>query len=265
MLAEVFKYVIWATSPLGVWIVGSFLALIGVFGRKRWKYLVLWLATGQLVLLSIEPVSNQLMGSLERQAANLEASRPLPEKVDAIVVLGGGMTSGFEGIRDLPDLNDSADRVWTGALLYRKGVADKVIVSGGVFTDDKRVGPEADAMARLLQDFGVPDAAIVKEMKSRTTLENARLTEQMLAAKVGPRVRVALVTSAFHLPRATALFDQTGMEVFPVRADIRITPEVTPLWQKLPKPTALDRSTMAIKEYLGRLQLYVSNWFGGQA
>jgi hypothetical protein len=42
-----------------------------------------------------------------------------------------------------------------------------------------------------------------------------------------------------------------------VNSDIRVVPEKRALWDALPKPSALEHSTMAIKEYLGRLQLYI--------
>ena len=51
-----------------------------------------------------------------------------------------------------PDLADAADRVWYAARLYHRGVARRIIVSGGSFVASE-AGPatsEAEAMRRFL-------------------------------------------------------------------------------------------------------------------
>ncbi|WP_370261155.1 YdcF family protein [Limnobacter sp.] len=252
MLAEFTKFIIWMASPLGVWLVLMALACAGVLGRRRLRSVALFVAQFQLLLFSLPVVADRLLGGLESEGAQLQAAHPLPAHVDAIVVLGGGLDGAYPGVRDLPDLNDSADRLWVGARVYAQGVAGRVVVSGGSFGADPQKQPEAPGMAALLQALGVPQNAIVQEAKSRTTLENAQYTHALLGL---PQPRVALVTSAFHMGRAVALFRQAGFEVHPVVADIRVIPEQRDAWEHLPKPQALDESTMAIKEYLGRLQL----------
>jgi uncharacterized SAM-binding protein YcdF (DUF218 family) len=262
------KYLIWAASPLGVWVLVNLLAWLGLFGRRGLKSTVIVIAHAQLLLFCMPWVSDRLMSNLEDEALALQRARPLAGPVDAIVVLGGGLDTAYSGVRDLPDLKDSADRVWVGARLYKEGAAPLVVVSGGSFSRDSKVEVEAIGMARFLMDLGVPSDAILKEMKSRTTLENAWQTLEILdtrapegsglgaaSKKTSNRpFRIALVTSAFHMRRALTLFEGAGFKVYPVRADVRVTPQVKPFWQWLPDGEALDNSTTAVKEYLGRLQ-----------
>jgi uncharacterized SAM-binding protein YcdF (DUF218 family) len=112
-------------------------------------------------------------------------------------------------------------------------------------------------MRDVLMAFGVPEDNILLEDQSRTTYENALRTRDLL----GPGHSIALVTSAFHMKRAVALFAQVGFDVYPVSSDVRVIPENRPEWALLPSARALDDSTTAIKEYLGRLQLDVSRFY----
>lgn len=265
-MAELVKYLSWFLTPLGLWLWLSALAASGYAGRGRLRAGLLIFANVQLFLFSLPIVSDRLLlAPLEREALALQQAAPLKGSVDAIVVLGGGMESAYAGVRELPDLRDAADRVWTGARLYRQQVAPRVVLSGGGFSKDPQAEVEAVGMARFMMDLGVPDEVILKETQSRTTLENAVYTKRVLRSQSKElqtrQPRIALVTSAFHMTRSVEHFEKEGFLVFPVRADIRVTPESKPLFQWLPRPDALDNSTAALKEYLGRLQRFVREWF----
>ncbi|MGV3469887.1 YdcF family protein [Limnobacter sp.] len=253
--AELTKYAIWLLSPLGLWIVLTALAAAGFFGRRQWRVRMVVLAQLQLLAFSLPWVGDTLLGQLEDEALVLEANRPLPPKVDAIVVLGGGLEGRYDGVRALPDLNDAGDRVWQGARLYKQGVASRIVLSGGQFEADPRKEAEAPGMKMFMLDMGVPEEALVIESNSRTTFENALRTRELLGEDSS---NIALVTSAFHMRRSLLWFEKAGFTVYPVRADIRVLNESRAFWEYLPKPQALDESTIAIKEYLGRLQLKVS-------
>jgi uncharacterized SAM-binding protein YcdF (DUF218 family) len=253
--AELTKYAIWLLSPLGLWIALTVLAGLGFFGRRQWRARILVLAHLQLLVFSLPWVADTLLGRLEDEARLLQANRPLPKQVDAIVVLGGGLEGRYTGVREMPDLNDAGDRMWQGAQLYKQGVAKRMVLSGGQFAVDPRKEAEAPGMKIFMLDMGVPENAILVEGDSRTTFENALRTRELLGK--GAR-NIALVTSAFHMGRSVLWFEKAGFTVYPVRTDIRVLHESRSFWEWLPKPQALDENTLAIKEYLGRLQLKVS-------
>lgn len=103
--------------------------------------------------------------------------QPLSQSVEAIVVLGG----------------DPGDRVPHAAELYLKGSASLVIVAG-----------DGGLMAHSLEAAGVPRSAIIQEVDSTTTWENARNVSPILR-KHGI-TKVVLVTSWWHTRRALACF-----------------------------------------------------------
>lgn len=70
---------------------------------------------------------------------------------------------------------------------------------------------EADEIARMLRDGGVPETAIVRERCSLDTRDNARFAAELLARH---DVRdVLVVTCEWHLPRAARLFEDAGLRV----------------------------------------------------
>jgi uncharacterized SAM-binding protein YcdF (DUF218 family) len=127
------------------------------------------------------------------------ATHPV-EKLDAIVVLGAPLT---------PDGNLTqvlVERVAAAAALYHAGGAPLVVASGGTTHGAPRA--EAEALAEALREAGVPD--VIVEGGSKTTVENARFTAQVLSAR-GAR-RVWIVTQPFHGKRAALLFRRAGLE-----------------------------------------------------
>ena len=105
-------------------------------------------------------------------------------------------------------------------------------------------------MRQFMRDLGVPGQVLVLENRSRNASQNAEYSAEALAEQ-GVN-RILLVTSAFHMPRAKGLFEAQGLEVIPVATDHEVLSR--PLWRNLlPETSALDGSSRAIKEIVGRL------------
>ena len=103
-------------------------------------------------------------------------------------------------------------------------------------------------MRLFLLDMGIPDPAMILEDQARTTRENASLTKEIV--KDGA---VALVTSAFHMPRAKHLFERQGLEVQTYPVDFKVEANKTTLLDFLPSAYAMKNFEFAIRELLGRI------------
>lgn len=72
-------------------------------------------------------------------------------------------------------------------------------------------------MASFAEQQGVPRSSILRERASRDTVENARFTVALLRRELGlsREPRVVLVTSDYHIDRATQLLRCAGADVTP--------------------------------------------------
>jgi uncharacterized SAM-binding protein YcdF (DUF218 family) len=122
---------------------------------------------------------------------------------DVLVVLGGDQVeTGAAG-------RATNWRCFHAAQLWRRGHFERVLVSGA---GDP---PVAEQMKMLLVAAGVPEQAIATETRSHTTRENAVEVAQLSRAR--PE-RIALVSSDYHMRRATGAFKRAGVAVTPCPA-----------------------------------------------
>ena len=239
-------------------------ALLVLRRRPRW---VLWLGLAAFLLLWLggnRLVSMALMRSLEWQYFPSDVA----PKADVIVLLGGGELPSTPP-QPLAGVNDDGDRIIYAAWLYQQGAAPHVLASGGVVgVDGPALQAGADAMAQLLNIMGVPPAALWLEPRSRNTYENAVETKKLLDAR-GIR-RIILVTSALHMPRASAIFRKQGFDVIPAPTDYAVTAALwdyylTPdpaiqVFNLFPTAEALDNTMHALREYMGIVVYRLRGW-----
>lgn len=237
-------------SPMGVFTAGLIAgAVLILFRLTRLGRLVAALAIAQLIVFSLYPVSNALMLPLEDEARAEAAAAPAC-CYEAIVVLGGSIGAAVPPLRPDPKLFDSSDRLWHAARLFHRGLAPRIIVSGGSYMVAAGQAPpaqtEALAMRQFLVALGVPESAIVMEGKSLNTIENMRETRALVGTG-----HVALVTSGFHMPRALRLARKAGLDAEAFPTDWQVLSTAGPWWESLtPSVGALAASGIAIREYL---------------
>mmetsp|Transcript_23062 Transcript_23062/g.41655 ORF Transcript_23062/g.41655 Transcript_23062/m.41655 type:complete len:351 (-) Transcript_23062:209-1261(-) len=95
------------------------------------------------------------------------------------------------------------DRVEKAKELLEQGTVMKILVSG---SDPAGVGrTEASMMAKLLITSGVPASSILQESQATTTAENAWFMLRWIPRGTG---KVYIVTSDFHMARATYIFQE---------------------------------------------------------
>ncbi|WP_330332335.1 YdcF family protein [Streptomyces sp. NBC_00536] len=121
--------------------------------------------------------------------------------VDFVVMLGSGLIGGDR----VPPL--LASRLRRGREIYeaqtaRGGPAPVLLTSGGKGSDEQVA--EARAMADWLIAEGVPAEHVRLEDRSRTTEENLRFSERIMAGAV-PGYRCVVVTNNFHAFRAAMM------------------------------------------------------------
>jgi uncharacterized SAM-binding protein YcdF (DUF218 family) len=194
-----------------------------------------------LYLLSISPVSNALMRPLEAAVPPMKDERVV---ADAIVVLGGGVHDlAWAGLPSEPSPAALA-RLVKGMSLYRK-LHLPLVLMGGNGDPSRAVTSDADAMARVAHEAGVPAKDIILEDRSRNTIEGARALNRLIRGK-----RIILVTSASHMKRARAMFAKNGFAVLPAPTAYVSEQRKTTPYSFIPHAANLSLSSSACTEYL---------------
>lgn len=224
--------------------------LLGSERRRRPGRRLAALAAVLLLLFSNKIASNALLRPLETRfppVPALEPDRPPPPALAGcryVVVLGGGH-SDMAGWAPNDKLSTSAlERIVEGVRLLRRLPEAGLIVSGPA-----RPGQPSHALmlARTAESLGVAAGRIRLIDAARDTEDESQAVKAIVHG-----APVALVTSAFHMPRAAALFRGAGVAIVPCPTDFqaRFTPGFH-LDESNWDVESLERSTLAVREYIG--------------
>ena len=259
----------WLKKTLGFWLMPLPLCLgamtLGVLLMlsRRWARTGRRLALGGFLLLllfSNRFVSRSLIRPLEMHHAaipDVPAGAAVPARWAAskfIFVLGGG--TGYEpGLAANHLLNStSVARITEGVRLLRLVPDAKLVVSGPIFGP---VDSHATVLERTAVSLGIAPGRILR-------IEHARDTEEEIAAiqKIAGEAPIALVTSAWHMPRAMALCRPLRVDALACPADYYSHTDgqsfISDLGWELP---ALIRSSLAVRERIGHFW----SWLRGTA
>jgi uncharacterized SAM-binding protein YcdF (DUF218 family) len=128
------------------------------------------------------------------------ALAPGEGSVKVAVVLGAQVLPGERASRTLEA------RVRHAARLYAEGRVGRIIATGGL---GQHPPSEAEVMARILLEQGVPGDAILREDRALNTWDSARLVAKM-ARGLGID-GVLVVTDPLHCVRTVAAFERAGL------------------------------------------------------
>lgn len=208
---------------------------------------VLWSTVTAAYITSCKGTGMLLLMALESYPA-ITPNQLTQQGVQAIVVLTGGMYTGPEYGKVTPG-SDALPRLNYAVYLHRQTNLPIVIVGGK--TNEGQSISLARAMADTLRDEYAITQTILEE-RSRTTEEHARYLPPILAEH-GIQ-RVAIVTHAWHIPRAIDIFHKGGIDA--VAAPTQFTfgrNRDSWIYYMLPSPVGMSVLHTALHEWVGRL------------
>lgn len=182
--------------------------LIASFFVKPLKWKKRFFLTGLIMLLffSNQYISNRVMLWWE----------PAPVPIASIgyydvAVVFTGVTKGSKRPSDRVYFNHGADRITHTLQLYREGRVKKILISGGLGFQQVSGSIAAERLRSFLLMAGVPDSVITVEPDAINTYENAKISAEILK-KDFPGEKYLLITSAFHMKRASLCLKKQGIE-----------------------------------------------------
>jgi hypothetical protein len=166
------------------------------------------------------------------------------QAADAIVVLGTSVNE--DGSLPL----HARQRVERAVITFALGVAPRIIFSGqcGLSIADPPSCSEARAMADYAISLGISKEVILLEEQSRDTIGNAYFVHRRHLAPNG-WTSIRVVTSDFHVPRTTWVFEK----ILGPRYDVSFSPATT----------ELDATVIAARARAeGDITTFLMEWIG---
>lgn len=218
-----------------IWLISS---------KKKSDALLLFFAILLLYGFSIFPVSNYLSHKLEKDYINGTPKDKI--KLDVIVALSGGAY-------DINALNNTflgdvtTVRLVQALQMYKKYDAKYLVCSG---KSNSKIS-DAELMAQMAENFGVPKDKIRIDAKSENTYQHVREFNKMFVSK---DIRIGLVTSAYHMRRSEKEFRKYYSNVLPLPAGyLYVSPVGTPVVRYIPQSHWLYNNSLVLREYVGQL------------
>ncbi len=211
-------------QPVGLVWMGLLVITFVLFRARRWKTGVFaTLLFGLVTVCGSTDFPGWLLRSMERPWAGVKIAE-LPQ-CDAIVVLGGGAEPSRYEAGEL-HLTKAGDRIIMGMELLRQGKAPVLAIGGNVadFHGVKKV--EADMVKGLLETWRFPVGEIVSLGENSNTRDEGQKVKALADARGWKRV--ILVTSAFHMERALAVFRTAGVDAVPAPCNFLTTVSTAP-------------------------------------
>lgn len=239
VLSKLLQFMI---NPL-LWV--FLLLILSLINQKKAK---LWstFAIAIFFIFSNPLLSNFILKKWEQPAVPKEN---LPF-TDVGIILTGTMY-GEPIPNDQYNYHDGADRVTESLVLYKAGLIQKILVTGGSGSVLNTGFVESSRIASFLIESGIPQEDILIDKKARNTYENALYSKELLKKfELGDR-RIILITSAFHMNRAMACFQKQQIETIGYPVDFRSSLVDWDISWLLPSPGSFETWNLLLKEWIG--------------
>ena len=184
----------------------------------------------------------------------------IDDTYSGVIVLGG--YSSWNTRHQILEFNESADRLIHAVRLYKNGTAKKIILSGGSGLILKPDEKESALAHQMLIEMGVDEKDIKVEDSSRNTHENAIYTSNLVKRTWRNKPsNFILITSAFHMRRAKACFEKTGLDIDYYKVDFHVDDDDYDVGSFIiPSTGAFYTWNILIKEWLGYAVYWLKNF-----
>jgi uncharacterized SAM-binding protein YcdF (DUF218 family) len=171
---------------------------------KRRAYLA---ALCMLFFFSNDFIANEVMRAWEIDARPIST---LKKYRLGIVLTGSTMNHDLD---DRVYFAKGADRVTHTIQLYKAGLIEKILISGGSGRLTGESEPEANKFKKVMVMMGVSESDILIENETRNTAESAQEVRKILLSEGFQGNDCVLITSAFHMRRSLSCYRKAGIDL----------------------------------------------------
>jgi uncharacterized SAM-binding protein YcdF (DUF218 family) len=247
ILSKILYYLVMPATCIGG------LLIFGILTKnEKRKKIALYSCLTLFLFFGNEWISNQVLLLWEPEPVLLNNIK----NYELAIVLTG-VTNHDKVPHDRVYFNKGADRVLHTVQLYKMGKIKKILISGGSGRVTGEPISEATDMKKVFILCGVPDSALILELNSRNTHENALFSKKVIDS-MNIQGKKLLITSGFHMRRSKACFDKVQLKTDIFTTDYfggntTSTPDV---WF-LPKEKSFCEWNILIREWVGYLMYKV--------
>ncbi|MBI4063340.1 MAG: YdcF family protein [Elusimicrobia bacterium] len=198
------------------------------------------------------PLANLLLSALE---GKYPAASPGDFAQTRLIVVLAGNATMRGGLRARSELNEASwKRLWRGIELYDELKGKAPVFFVGESDDPLRRAPGGASLVwQAASRWQISPRHFWIDHTPGNTYTSALVVQGVLAEKFPgeKNPKIALVTSAWHMPRAAGVFKKAGIEFIAEPCDWRSVSLQLNAWAWLPNFDALSTSTLALREWLG--------------
>jgi uncharacterized SAM-binding protein YcdF (DUF218 family) len=207
------KFFTFLVMPAGIL---SILLLCAIYTKNRTKTKKLVISAFIFLYIFTNPLLiNELMLWWEIAPTSISTVKPH----DIGIILTGGTTNDDKLPKANIFLGITSDRIGQTIELYKNRKINIILISGGsIDILRKTQKKEVEEIAKYLIISGIPSKSIFLETHAKNTRENAVNCSKILK-KQFTNQSILLITSGFHLKRATQCFEKVGIKVTPYGAN----------------------------------------------
>jgi uncharacterized SAM-binding protein YcdF (DUF218 family) len=229
------------------------LLTLGVWSKHKKRAKVYTLSAWVLLLFfSNSMIVNGLFGWYEGNPTPFDSLRP-PYRFGVVLT---GVADVYRKPYDRTYFQKGADRATHALQLYRMGYVQSLIISGETGRLESTGESEAERLRAFFLMAGIPDSALKIETESKNTYQNAINTHRILDSLNALMEPVVLITSGFHMKRASGCFSAAGIQHVCFSTDFFAPAEVygwRPDQWLLPSASAVLKWEILLKEWFGIL------------
>ncbi len=241
--------------PPGIFVISLFIAS---FLAKRFKKTLFFIAL-IFLLISTKHIGNYLLMPLEEPYNKAFQAK---KGVDAVVVLAGGSIykppniplggSSFKRLMYglMIAKKENLPLIYTGLNAFKRGEEDFAIKET-IKELNKYLNLNIEMSKTLQKKF-----CVISEKRSVDTYHNALFTKEIFNKAGIKKPKIYLVTSAYHMRRASIIFKNMGFEAIPEATDF-LASKVSHYTAFIPSMGGFQSSFTAIHEYFGILKALI--------
>ena len=221
-----------------------FLIILGAILKSK---KISFLGVVILILCSLPIVSNKLISYLEKD--HLPQDMSTIDMADAIVVLSGMVKTIKVDHKLKYEFSGGVDRILSGIDLFKDNKAPLLILTKGKLPWSMGLS-EGEYLKDFAIKFGVPKESILLTENVQNTDQEAKAVKRLLNTN---EIKIILVTSAFHMPRAKKVFEASNIKVIPFAVDFINSHQKLTFMSFIPSAGALSSTSFFVREMIGRL------------